>query len=615
MKKLLSIFLLLSMSVSFAFTVSKKSNNIILNPKNMFAFEGVELGSLEDNSASINNKGEIVWQQDGDEQWRQTGWELRGIDLSAYAALRIELAAGQKIENLEVKLSNPAVADEWTFKFCSDYIAYIFFDGTGHSWGDMKNPDPTEGFEIKICGDVKSYKTTKIKSVELIKKEDLADSSSLKLLENNIGDITNNARLLGKEIIWPKNTTDSYIGWNLSGIDLSEYDRLRVEIESNNAKDLHMVVCDSDRNNWHGFEFSIPNVFEVDLSGAGAFWSQSEDEAFSFDKSKGLIIFLRVSSDTPFKNEQKTVIKSLQLLKGKSEKNENLKVLGKDFGSSNWNGIVYDGGVIEWKYDGKNKSAQTGWDLSDVDLSAYEKIRIELASSDVSVDLRLCQHDLNDSNRRCDLYFQPVKPNVFEASFDGSGFLGKWEEGGYTWDGSSKRVDELQIHVGKLSKKGLKTIVKSVTLIKADDVLQQPDTLVLSGINFGSMRDRCFLDNDFAINWEVVRTGYSCCGWRVEKLEGDILELKVASTDVPLRLRIRETANDNESSWVDDGSHIFRIDLKTKKMESGGKWNASEWNKKSKAFDFSQGGQIILEPLNGVFKEGKKTVVEYIKVN
>ena len=81
-----------------------------------------------------------------------------------------------------------------------------------------------------------------------------------------------------------------------------------------------------------------------------------------------------------------------------------------------------------------------------------------------------------------------------------------------------------------------------------------------------------------------------------------------------MRLRIREYANKNESSWLDDGTHIFRINLKDKKQESRGSWKASEWDKYTKAFDFSQGCEIVLEPVNGVFKDGKKTVVEYIKV-
>jgi hypothetical protein len=80
-------------------------------------------------------------------------------------------------------------------------------------------------------------------------------------------------------------------------------------------------------------------------------------------------------------------------------------------------------------------------------------------------------------------------------------------------------------------------------------------------------------------------------------------------------LRIREYANGNEVSYIDDGSHIFRIEQKTKKqIDAKGNKKAPEWEKLTKPFDYSQGGEIVLEPVNGVSKDSKKTVVEYIKI-
>ena len=40
----------------------------------------------------------------------------------------------------------------------------------------------------------------------------------------------------------------------------------------------------------------------------------------------------------------------------------------------------------------------------------------------------------------------------------------------------------------------------------------------------------------------------------------------------------------------------------------------AEWVKVPKPFDLSDGVEIVLEVPNGVFKEGKKTVVESIKI-
>ena len=611
MKKIISIILLLSVGMSLVFAASKKekSNNIVLSPKNKFAIEGKALGSTLVNQGIINEKGEIFWLQNSDEEWRETGWDLRGIDFSAYGGLRIEFATGQQFENIELKLSNPAVMNDWTFKCASDGIAYILFDGRGRSWGDMKDPDPTEGFEIKICGEVRSYKTTKIKSIELIKKEDIPDSSSLKLSGSDFGSLTNNARLLGKEITWPKNTKDSYCGWDLSGVNLSEYDRLRIEIEENNSKDLHVVVCEPDWNNWHGFYFSDPDVFEIDLSGEGAAWC--DDESFRFDKSKGCYIFMRVSNEKPYKNEQKTVVKSVQLLKGKSTKNENLKLLGVNFGTGGYSSIVRDGGIIEWECDGKQKNPAAGWNVENLDLSKWDTIRIEIEETDIPVDICLIQKDKEELF----MGFNPVKPNILEAKLNGTGAAWYFPEG-IKLD-PSKNMSEINVRANNVTKKGLKTKVKSITLLTKEETEKsgkQPDQITLNGSRLGSTKDQAWIDDNFAINWEVVRNKYSNCGWKVEKLDGEILEIKIASTDYPLRLRINEIASGNSSSWLDDGTHIFRINLKTKKQESNGKWNASEWNKNSKPFDFSKGCEIVLEPANGVFKEGKKTVVESIKV-
>ena len=55
--------------------------------------------------------------------------------------------------------------------------------------------------------------------------------------------------------------------------------------------------------------------------------------------------------------------------------------------------------------------------------------------------------------------------------------------------------------------------------------------------------------------------------------------------------------------------------LKTKKqINEAGKEYVPEWQKSSKAFVYEGGGEIVVEPVNGVFKDGQKTVIEYIKV-
>ena len=613
MKKLIATFMFLSVcALTFAAPKKGKSNNIKLDPKKKFAIEGVELGSLEEAQvcASVNNKGEIIWNQDCDWNFFGCGWELRGIDMSKYAGLKFELASSME-QRVRIKVENPACTGTSAVVFDENKQAYVFFNGSnaswheGDAWTDINKPDPSEGYKICIWIEEKDKAiNTVFKSVELLSKEDYPDADELKILGVPFGSQIWKARITGNEITWLKGDTGGDAGWNFVGIDLSEYDRVRIEIESNTAAHLGLRICDSEHNNWHGYDNQIePNVYEVDLSGEGASWLG--DNAGPLDKSKGLQIFLQTWDR---KKEEKTLVKSIQFLKGKRIVNENLMIEGAAFGTCGWDSNVYDGGVIEWK--GDDKYAGAGWNVKGVDFSKYKKIRIELSpeSANLPLVLRFAQ---NYGKSEKQLY--PVAPNILEAKLDGSGY--DFISGNEKWD-DSIGIEEICVRLwgAKAVKAGDRTIVKSVTLLKEDNEIPQPESLVLNGAKLGSKKERAWLDENFAINWYNAKTEYYMCGWKLEKLDGDILEIKVTSTDVPLNLRIREYANKNESNWLDDGTHSFIINLKTKQQKSGQSWRAAEWNKDTKAFDFSKGCEIVLEPANGVFKDGKKTVVEYIKV-
>ena len=81
MKKIITTLLLCSLcALTFAAPKKGKSNNIKLDPKKKFAIEGVELGSLEEAQvcASVNNKGEIIWNQDCDWNFFACGWAAKG---------------------------------------------------------------------------------------------------------------------------------------------------------------------------------------------------------------------------------------------------------------------------------------------------------------------------------------------------------------------------------------------------------------------------------------------------------------------------------------------------------------------------------------------------------
>lgn len=451
MKKLLSIFLI-SLSMTLAFTAPKTTapKGTKLSAKNKFAIEGVELGSISWSKGTITNKGEILWTDTKD--WQETGWELRNVDMSLYGALRIELAPGNN-EEVKVILENPAGPGNWGYTFDNN-IAFIYFNGAGRNWGNIETPDPKDGFLIKIGGQELPSKTV-IKSIELYKKTELPDTSNLELLGIPFGSHTYKARAMGNEITWLKGTKSADYGWDLSGIDLSEYDRIRIELESNNASSLMLVMRDENNQNYHTYKKPLEsNIWEADLTGEGATWA--EENSHPFDTSKGLKAFLGVYSEKPFGKDQKTVVKSVQLIKGK--RNENLYVKSRPFGTNVNGAKVSDDGTIEWDYDKNNKRPWIGWNVKGLDLSDIDRIRVELESSDVPLNICILQEDSYIGVRQ-------LSSKVIVAKLDGINKTWTWEDGA-EWD-KSKPIERIELRVSNdnaVSKAGLKTKVKAVEL-------------------------------------------------------------------------------------------------------------------------------------------------------
>ena len=279
MKKLISTILLLSMAVAFSFAAPKKGKEAgtKLDPKNKFAIEGVAIDSITWAEATVSNKGEILWSRTKEGDWHETGWDLRGIDLSNYAGIRFELAPKQDTENNSIILTNPASIDSWTFRYAEDGVCYVFFNGVGRNWGDMKNPDPTKGYEIKIANaSSKTISKTVFKSITLLTKEDVPDTSNLDVLGTKFGSFTYKSYAIGIEIQWVKG---GEFGWNFSGVDLSEYNKVRIELESNTSKDLNLCFRDPNHSNAHWFRFTESNVFEANLTGEVYSWKDGLDSS------------------------------------------------------------------------------------------------------------------------------------------------------------------------------------------------------------------------------------------------------------------------------------------------------------------------------------------------
>jgi len=493
------------MAVAFSFAAPKKGKEAgtKLDPKNKFAIEGVAIDSITWAEATVSKKGEILWSRTKEGDWHDTGWDLRGIDLSNYAGIRFELAPKQDIENNRIMLTNPASIGSGIFEYAEDSVCYVFFNGVGNSWGDMKNPDPTEGYEIKIGNaSPKTISKTVFKSITLLTKEDVPDTSNLDVLGTKFGSYTYKSYAIGNEIQWVKG---GEYGWNFSGVDLSEYNKVRIELESNTSKDVNLCFRDPNHSNAHWFRFTESNVFEANLTGEGNAWK--DENAQPLDKSKGIKIFLNNLDE----KKGKTVVKSIQFLKDNKINNENLQLLDVPL-KSFWDCFLLDNGEIQWTKD----YGTVGWNLQDTDLSAYKKVRIETEGTDVWIRQKL-------SNGAEAHYWanHAIKPGLFEVNLDCSN-ASKFENGEFT---PGLTTNELHIVSYKI-KKGDKTVVKSVTLLSSDTEKEQPANIMLNDSKLGSARLSAWLDDDFSINWN--KANYAKCGWKFEKLEGDILEIKVS---------------------------------------------------------------------------------------
>ena len=563
---------------------------------------GVKLGSTKWQAEVSENI--ITWKKGFDNG--NAGWNFSDIDLSAYERVRVEIESSNTSNSLRI------AQGDWSnnhgFEKTGKNVYEAYLSGLNSSSRDLPPLEPSKG--LIICFDQWNNgeprtedKTTVVKSIKFFKPGEYDESGALSLLGRSLGGIEDNCEIQDNIITWKKGTKEGNAGWNLSGINLSEYASVKITIEKTDVNLGGLYISDRNAQKWKRMIEVAPNTYELLLTG-----ENSDSTEPPIDTSEGVQLRIQLYNNKPLKKNMKTIVKSIELSKDTEEINENLRIEGVEFSSSKRNAFVSDGGVIDWEWDKKEKYPFCGWNVKGIDLSDYKGIRIELESTDIPVEIGMIQNE----GAVCHTFYNEKTPGVYEAMFDGSEYSSIWPEGS-SWN-TSNGIEEIQIRAQKLSKKGLKTVVKSISLISKDEQeIQQPVQLVLNGAKLGSMKNHAWIGDDFSINWK--KNSWNECGWRVEKLDGEVLEIKVSSSDVPLRLRIRTLDYKNGVSYIDDGSHIFKINLKTKKqINQKGDQKAPEWEETTKKVDYSQGAFITLETNGGVYKEGKKTVVEYIKV-
>lgn len=562
---------------------------------------GVKLGSTKWQAEVSENI--ITWKKGFDNG--NAGWNFSDIDLSAYERVRVEIESSNTTNSLRI------AQGDWSnnhgFEKTGKNVYEAYLSGSNSFDRDLPPLEPSKG--LIICFDQWNNgeprtedKTTVVKSIKFFKPGEYDESGALSLLGRSLGGIEDNCEIQDNIITWKKGTKEGNAGWNLSGINLSEYASVKITIEKTDVNLGGLYISDRNAQKWKRMIEVAPNTYELLLTG-----ENSDSTEPPIDTSEGVQLRIQLCNNKPLKKNMKTIVKSIELSKDTEEINENLRIEGVEFSSSKRNAFVSDGGVIDWEWDKKEKYPFCGWNVKGIDLSDYKGIRIELESTDIPVEIGMIQNE----GGVCHTFYNEKTPGVYEVMFDGSEYSSIWPEGS-SWN-TSNGIEEIQIRAQKLSKKGLKTVVKSISLISKDEQeIQQPAQLVLNGAKLGSKKNHAWIGDDFSINWK--KNSWNECGWRVEKLDGEVLEIKVSSSDVPLRLRIRTLDYKNGVSYIDDGSHIFKINLKTKKqINQKGDQKAPEWEETTKKVDYSQGAFITLETNGGVYKEGKKTVVEYIK--
>lgn len=447
---------LLSFLISLLTTESLWSQSA----KDKWSILGVELGTWDNTEgAKVNTNGEIIW-KNSNRQWEDFGWDLRGIDLSDYEGIKIVLdEKNYEIPIDALKLDNGYSPGHWLYKETMTGQYILYFDGRCRNtvWGSVDEMDPAEGFEIyfTVPGKKKNL-ITKIKSVELLKKNSSPVNKNLAPFDIPLGTTNLRAFVEGNTIYWKRGYNDSSSGWDFTGIDLSKYDRVRVEVEESD-NNLNLILCDGKWKNWHCYFRIAPNIFEVPLSAEGARWVDTD--AHPFNLKEGLMVMLQKQDEEVRKTETSTVVKSIRFLK----KGEDLFDAGKLGILNRALGVIQDNtslkeNTIIWQKD--NTELKCGWNLVGCDLSEYKGVRIEFEKNDLRLELTMA-----DKNWHNWAAFRSDDAYIIEAYFSGDGAAWKWNDF-KPFDKKQGVLLFLRFYSDKPIKKDKQTIIKKVELIK-----------------------------------------------------------------------------------------------------------------------------------------------------
>ena len=103
------------------------------------------------------------------------------------------------------------------------------------------------------------------------------------------------------------------IGWNLCGLDFSEYTKVRITFERLDVyPSLSMYEQGFKNSHWWNI-ITADKVIEANLSGEGA--NYIAPDGYNFDKSQGFILALQNLQDSKVTGDVKIVVKSIEFIK------------------------------------------------------------------------------------------------------------------------------------------------------------------------------------------------------------------------------------------------------------------------------------------------------------
>ena len=412
-------------------------------------------------------------------------------------------------------------------------------------------------------------------------------------------DRTDGAKVNSKgEIIWTNGSRqwEDY-GWDLRGIDLSDYEGIKIILDETGG-DIPINAIKLDNGYSPGqwiYHDTLPGQYILYFDGRGRnmVWGYVDE----IDPAEGFQIYFTVPGT---KKNFLTKIKSVELIKkGTSVIYKNLSPLNVPLGTSNLWAYV-EGNTIYWQRGYTDSCA--GWNFYETDLSKYDRVRIEVQESDGNLNLILCDDKWN--NWHC---YSQIAPNVFEAPLSAEG--ARWaDEDAHPFNLKEGLVVLLQRQDDEIRQEEKTTIVKSIRLLKkGEDIFDAGEFGILNRA-LGAIQDNSIINGNTII-WQKdnneLKCGWNLVGCDLSKYKGVRIEFE--KTEVRMELTITDKDWQNWATFSSEDP--YKIEAYFSGQGALWKWNDFKpYNKKEGVFLFLRFSSD--KPI----KKDKKTIIKKIEL-